>query len=403
MEMKMPRKPAHAIACEFFQWRLIRRDGVYYADGRTGRLNLGKHSLGTRDLDKALTELRDLDRRMAVQHGLAQPALRCPSSDLSITEGWELFLVHCQRPEVLGGVSPRTSKRYKAVRDKHVSYCDRHGIRLWNQVSKDAANAYGTWLHREQYADRSIYLELTLIKSVILWLIAEKRLSAERRLLLEVSKPRGTDTYCYTPEQVAAMIRHCRQQHALHWLADVLVALVCSGLRIGELASLRATDLDDRLTMIRLTDERASPRRREIGTPRRIKGRRDRALPIHPDLAQVLRRMPRHKDGLLFHGPRGGRLKPDTARTTFVREVIEPLKKKFPTPPGEIGFEHGRLHSCRHFFVSQAFLGGAAEADIRDWLGHRDSRMVAHYRHVRDADSQRKMQQIDFLGGSGRA
>jgi hypothetical protein len=33
-----------------------------------------------------------------------------------------------------------------------------------------------------------------------------------------------------------------------------------------------------------------------------------------------------------------------------------------------------------------------------EWLGHRDSKMVAHYRHLRDEDSQRKMQQIDFLG-----
>jgi hypothetical protein len=54
------------------------------------------------------------------------------------------------------------------------------------------------------------------------------------------------------------------------------------------------------------------------------------------------------------------------------------------------------------FFCSQAFLGGAAEADIKDWLGHRDSKMVAHYRHLRREDSQRKMDKIDFLGAAAR-
>jgi integrase len=67
-------------------------------------------------------------------------------------------------------------------------------------------------------------------------------------------------------------------------------------------------------------------------------------------------------------------------------------------PAGETGFEHGRLHSFRHFFCSQAFLDGASEGEIREWLGHADSRMVEHYRHLRGDDAQRKMAQIDFLG-----
>jgi len=31
------------------------------------------------------------------------------------------------------------------------------------------------------------------------------------------------------------------------------------------------------------------------------------------------------------------------------------------------------------------------------WVGHRDSKMVAHYRHLSADDAQRKMQQILFL------
>jgi integrase len=81
----------------------------------------------------------------------------------------------------------------------------------------------------------------------------------------------------------------------------------------------------------------------------------------------------------------------------FIRDVIGPLAEKFPTPEGEIGFEHGRLHSFRHFFVSQAFLGGASEGEIREWVGHRDSEMVEHYRHLGRKDAVRRMEQISFL------
>jgi integrase len=119
------------------------------------------------------------------------------------------------------------------------------------------------------------------------------------------------------------MVEHCRACHGLHWLGAVIVALASTGLRISELASLRWTDLDLRSKTIRLTDERAS-RRCKGRTVRRFKGRRGRSLPVHDVL------------------------KPDTVR--FIREVIKPLKERFPTPPEGLGFEHGRMHGFRHYF-----------------------------------------------------
>jgi integrase len=245
---------------------------------------------------------------------------------------------------------------------------------------------------------KTLFLELTLIKSVLLWLIRNKKLPASRQLDLPLAKPQGSDVYSYKQAEVAAIISHCRTDPRLHWLGRVIVAIACTGLRISEVAALRWTDLDIDSRSILLTDERASGRRQKLGTMRMIKGRRDRSLPIHPDFYAVLVGMKRHPDGLIFHGPRGGRLKPDTMRTIFVDEVIAPLKQRFPTPAGEIGFEHGRIHSFRHFFCSQAFRGGAREADLRNWLGHRESKMVDHYRHLEDADSRMKMDRIDFLG-----
>jgi hypothetical protein len=109
--------------------------------------------------------------------------------------------------------------------------------------------------------------------------------------------------------------------------------------------------------------------------------------------------MAHNPDGLVFAGPKGRRLKADVVRNIFIREVLKPLRLKFPTPAGEIGFEHGRLHSFRHYFISQAFLGGASEGEIRSWVGHLDSRIIERYRHLRSEDARRKMEQIKFFGG----
>jgi integrase len=399
----MPRKPKNpSIMCEFFTWNLFQRDRVYYADGRRGRFNLGKQSLNTRDYGEAVENLRQLDRQIAIRRGLVAPSVLESAGDVSMPQGWDSYLAHCQRPEVVGGVSPGTVNRYRSVRDKHVAFCGRQDIMFWHQINRANVEGYAKWLEKERYFPRTLYLELTLIKSVVLWLIDEGLVPPTCKLRLELAKPQGTDTYCYTRDQVAAMVSLCRSMPALTWLGDVLVALTCTGLRISELASLRWSDVDMTVRTIRLTDERASARRSHMGSARRTKGRRDRTLPIHPDLYNVLVPMIRHRDGRIFHGPRGGLLKPDTVRLIFIEEVLTPLKENYPTPAGEIGFEHGRIHSFRHFFCSQAFLGGAAEADIRDWLGYADSKMVAHYRHLSAADSQRKMSQIDFLGQEAR-
>ena len=149
-------------------------------------------------------------------------------------------------------------------------------------------------------------------------------------------------------------------------MADPFALLAHPGLRIGEFpgaADLRWSDLDFERGMITLPDNRHSGRVKNTNGLRTTKSGRSRRVPIHPDLRTVLAVLERSADGRVLHGPRGGKLKPDTARRAFVSEIIEPLRDRFPTPEGETGFEGARFHSFRHFFVSQTFLGGAFEGE----------------------------------------
>ena len=89
-------------------------------------------------------------------------------------------------------------------------------------------------------------------------------------------------------------------------------------------------------------------------------------------------------------------------RNILIKKVIKPLKERFPTPSGDIGFEHGRLHSFRHFFCSAAASGGIPVAVLMVWLGHQDSGMVRHYYHLYDVESQARMRSLDFQGAGNR-
>jgi integrase len=395
----MPRKTKNErVAGQFFRWLLGSRAGVFYADGRSNPRDAGRHSLATRDRTEALRRLARLDATKAVEFGLAPASLLTAEAGdlLPLEEGRHLYLRHVRRPPVLGGAEPRTAARYEAVLDKFIPFCQREGVQHWQAVTKPVVEAYGAWLDDQGYAYATEYLELTTVKQVLRWLADTKKIPAGCALTLPLPKPRGTTTYCYRPEEVDAILAYCAGCADLAWLAQVVLALTRTGLRIGELAQLRWGDFDFTANMLRLTDTRRQAPKPKRGSARATKSHRDRVLPIQAELRQVLEGMERHADGRVFHGPRGGVLKPDTVRTVLVREVLAPLAAKFPSAAGEKGFADGRLHSFRHFFCSACAQSNVPEQTVMDWLGHQDSKMVRRYYHLHRREAQRQMAQVRF-------
>ncbi len=186
----MPRKPMQSpIQCEYFTWRLFHRDGVYYADGRGGRDDLGKHSLGTRELQAALQNLRRLDCQLAIERGLAEKERTTSHESVSIATGWALFMEDRGRPQVLGGVGKSSLKRYRAVRDKHATYCETTGIRTWDRVDRASVVSYGSWLHRRyDSAPATVLLELNTVCSVLRWLSTQRHIPESCRFSLAASQ-----------------------------------------------------------------------------------------------------------------------------------------------------------------------------------------------------------------------
>lgn len=249
------------------------------------------------------------------------------------------------------------------------------------------------------YAHKTLVNELTTLKQTVRWLIQAGHLHGSKPIELKLRRAESQPAYCYRPTEVKAMIDHCCANPALQWLGDVIVALACTGLRIAELASFCWSDLDVESGRLTLTDESGRSASSDQ-QPRTTKSGRNRSFPVHRDLRTVLERTDR-LDRYVFHGPRGGRLKPDTVRRILIRDVIEPLSEQFPSADDEQGFKHGRLHSFRHYFCSTCANNGVPERMVMDWLGHADSAMIRHYYHLHDEEANRRMDSLDFLGGAG--
>jgi len=221
---------------------LWRRNGVFQADGRTNQVNAGRHSLDTHDRDEAIKAIQELDHVIAVRHGLIEPTAKrsgdLSAEALSLEKGVAIYMQRVAGPEVTGGTSKATQKRYRAVFDKFLEFVRGRGIETWNEVTKGVLESYAAWLNENSYADRTMYLELTTIKQTVAYLVNEKLLPETCRLIVALTKSHESSTYCYSQDDVVAIVEFCKDSERMRWLAGVFSALACTGLRISELANL---------------------------------------------------------------------------------------------------------------------------------------------------------------------
>lgn len=395
-------KSSQTIRCRYYTWKLFRRGAIYYADGRSNATNLGKHTLSARTEEKALQSLHRLDEKMARNAGLIprDPKVSTVASEekpIRITDGWAKYLEHVDNAVVSGTRSVHTLTRYREVRTKHVQFCDFQRVKFWSEFTEEQAERYIRWLIENKAAPRTKDLSVTTVLSAMKFLIRRKLLDPDCRLHIPVPKATGSDTYCYTRREVARMLEYCQQSQPARWLRPILLTLATTGMRIGELRNLRWSDIDFDSSAIHIRDERSSHRKGQ--QKRTTKGKRSRVVPLNHDLRVALDdlRVRKHSDGFIFHGPKGARLVAKRFLVIFRRRVLNKLKCEFPTPDSEIGFQHGTVHGFRHYFVSEAFRMDFSETEIMDWVGHRSSAMVHHYRHQRPGASQQRMCSISFI------
>jgi len=401
----MPRKQKHTkINGEFFAWTLRSRNEIWHADGRGNRINPGRHSLGTRDYDEALEQLRQLDRLRAVELGLATAAqLRGERGKLlSLEDGKRLYLESRRLPRAAGGIGQKSADRYEDVLDKFVPFAREAGLEYWNHLKRHHLTAYAAWLDAESYSYGTEYLELTTIKQAVNYFVREEHLPADCRIYMPLPKPDGTDTHCYREEEVTAILAYCLAQPDLLWLHDICLCLAFTGMRISELAALRWSDVDLVRCTITLKDETYTKRAKSDGA-RSTKGKRTRSFPIHTKLGEMLRRK---ASGITTVGPvftadDREKWRADFVRLALINRVLTPLADTFPSAEEEVGFKDGRLHSFRHFFCSLCANSGVPETVLMRWLGHKNSNMVRHYYHLHDQESQRQMSKITFDPGTG--
>jgi integrase len=178
----------------------------------------------------------------------------------------------------------------------------------------------------------------------------------------------ASDYDWYSTEEIELLIGSAGKRR------DGLIYAVSAyaGLRCGECLALRWQDIDLKDRRIRVMGNVS------YGSLTTTKGGRGRTVPLVPQLAERLKRVPSGGNGYVFPG-------------SFGADFLDPstLRRRYATDVKRAGLRHLPMHSLRHHFGSVA-VNTATLVQVRDWLGHADLRTTSRYlhskSHANDAD-----------------
>ena len=143
-------------------------------------------------------------------------------------------------------------------------------------------------------------------------------------------------------------MEECRASRSL-WITPVVVIALETGMRLGEIVSLKWSEVDLVTQVARLTDTK-------IGTGRDV--------PLSSRAARTLEALPRSLDGRVF--PIG----------------VAAVKSSFHAAAKRAELDDFRFHDLRHSAASYLAMNGASLAEIADVLGHKTLQMVKRYAHL---------------------
>ena len=261
------------------------------------------------------------------------------------------------------GVSPHTLIAYRRDVTRFVRFLKQESVGTWDAVTAPIARRYVASLDR-RVARSAIARNLSALRTLFRFLYREGRVSRNPLALITAPKQAPRLPKVLTPDEIAAVLG-APDTSTPGGLRDraLLEVLYATGLRVGELVSLRLADLS-------LADEL-----RVLG-----KGRRERIVlmgaPAQEALARYLdegrsKLVRGHDSGYVFLNRRGGPLTDRGVRVILDRCLRRAALGRRISP-----------HVLRHTFATHLLDGGADLRSVQELLGHVNLSTTQIYTHV---------------------
>lgn len=282
------------------------------------------------------------------------------------------------------GRAPTTITKYELVARNVLAWSgDEGNRRVATLLENDFWSIRKFLTEEERVGDKTAYDRLVVVKQMMKWAVRQRLLASSPFAGLTMTKPESAQQPCFTPDQAATML-----EMADAHFKPMVAMLLYAGLRFGEARDLLWSDLvleNDNPGFIIV--------RRGGSTGKTTKGKRQRRIPIHPELRRILDAMPRPFDGVFTalpspKFPEGGA--PMNERRCLV--ALKRLCKRC----GFTNSEQYKLHTLRHTFASMCARNNVSYKYALEWMGHRSSDILDLYYCMFDADAHAAMKTLVY-------
>lgn len=237
----------------------------------------------------------------------------------------------------------------------------------FNQITLQDIEQYKTWRLGTKVQNATVNRELALFKAVVNRAVQMGILMPNPLQKIKLLKePAGRIRYL-SPDEILKLIEVCRRCMRVPALYPIVQLALNTGMRIGEIRSLKWSHIDFNQKLI-LLDVTKNGRRREI--------------PINGLTDQMLTHWPRHLfSPYVFVNPKTA--KPFTKIDKCFRRAVK-----------KAGITDFRFHDLRHTFASLLRQKGFDLGLIKDLLGHSSLAMVLRYAHLGENEGRKAVESM---------
>ncbi len=320
---------------------LYDRTGVYYVGWRDESGRVHGRSFRTRNRRVAEASFRKFKRDMAEATPAASQAL--PET---VADAVETYL-----DAALSRMRPAT---YRAVESRMKHVLGDFSRRDLNELTPAEFEAYRDRRLRTG-SPATVAGELEEWRTFFNWCIRQVWLADNPANIRPPRVPRNIPRHIEA-EAIPGYLEQAKEV-SLELHAAFMTALY-AGLRRGELVSLEWEDVDFEAGLVYVRNKPGHP----------LKDYEERAIPLHEELAEVLRELPRRSQWC-FPSPTG---------VCWDVDNFSRLQRKAKVP----GF-----HAWRHTFASCLAMNGADVRTIQQLMGHSSLTTTERYMHVSPANT----------------
>lgn len=276
----------------------------------------------------------------------------------------------------------KTMVKLEGVFKRWGQHLDSAGVRHLQQIRPTHFEAFRRQLDALLVSQRTIHNYFVIVNGLMRWAKRHKRIRENPFEDMRVPKPRRRSKPVPTMAEVNLILSHANQSDL-----PIFAIAAFTGARIGDIRTRYQEDLDLKGNWIKFVA-------RDDAAP---KGGKERKVPIHSRLRELLLKLPQHQRKWLFNAgpskkfPAGDHHINDKHINTRLKAIVEKLGMKAGSKDGYT------MHSFRRFFETHCINNGVPQRVVDAWMGHQSDRsMGAVYYLLNNDDSQAFMSKLQF-------